>query len=154
MLARIAAASLIGLAVAGVVVFGFSGSELTRFWRNLIERPGGPMTFRFILQPIMAAIAAWRDGARDAQLGRPPYLVSIIRGDGPRGPRLWEGVIATSRILLLGIVMDVIYQITVLEAFHPGEAALISILLAFVPYLLLRGPFRRLASRTGKASSR
>jgi hypothetical protein len=34
----------------------------------------------------------------------------------------------------------------VFETFHPGEAAIISILLAFVPYLLLRGPITRVAA--------
>ena len=32
------------------------------------------------------------------------------------------------------------------ETFHPGEAAIIAILLAFVPYLLLRGPITRVAA--------
>ena len=61
------------------------------------------------------------------------------------GGRLHEGLIATARILLLGLVMDVIYQAIVFDTFHPGEAAIISILLAFVPYLLLRGPATRIA---------
>ena len=42
--------------------------------------------------------------------------------------------------------MDVIYQAIVFDTFHPGEAAIISILLAFVPYLLLRGPVTRMAA--------
>lgn len=147
LLARIALLLLVGLAIAGVAIFGLSRAEQERFWRNLFDRPGGPMTFRFILQPVMAALAAWKDGRADARLNRPPYLASIIRGDGNRGRLLWEGVIATARILLLGIVMDAVYQVTVLGTFHPGEAVLIAIALAFVPYLLLRGPVRRLASR-------
>jgi hypothetical protein len=34
----------------------------------------------------------------------------------------------------------------VFGTFHPGEAGIIALLLAFVPYLLLRGPFTRLAN--------
>lgn len=154
LLARFAIALLIGLAIAGVAIFGLSSSEQERFWRNLLARPGGPMTFRFILQPVMAAIAAWKDGTADARLNRPPYLASIVRGAGDRGRLLWEGVVATARIIILGVVMDAIYQVTVLKTFHPAEAVLIAILLAFVPYVLLRGPFRRLASRRmGKPAS-
>ena len=41
--------------------------------------------------------------------------------------------------------MDLIYQAIVFETFHPVEAVLIAILLAFVPYLLLRGPVTRVA---------
>jgi hypothetical protein len=33
----------------------------------------------------------------------------------------------------------------VLKTFYPGEAEIVAILLAFVPYLLLRGPVARVA---------
>ena len=39
---------------------------------DIPDRPGGPMTFRFILQPAMAIIAALRDGVHDARVGRRP----------------------------------------------------------------------------------
>jgi hypothetical protein len=41
--------------------------------------------------------------------------------------------------------MDVIYQAVEFKTFYPGEAAIIAVLLAFVPYLLFRGLFARLA---------
>ena len=41
--------------------------------------------------------------------------------------------------------MDAIYQYVVLKTFYPGEMVIIAILLAFVPYLILRGPMARLA---------
>ena len=106
------------------------------------------MTFRFILQPAMAIIAAARDGIHDARLGRRPYIWALIRGvrgqEGRRG-RLWEGILATARIIILGVVMDIIYQWKVLDTFYPVQAAVIAVLLAFIPYLLLRGPCLRLA---------
>ena len=52
---------------------------------------------------------------------------------------------STASILILGVVMDTIYQWMVLDTFYPGQAAVIAILLAFVPYLILRGPFERIA---------
>lgn len=108
------------------------------------------MTFRFILQPAMAIIAAARDGVRDARLGRRPYIWALIHGvrdPRGRGGRLWEGILSTARIIILGVVMDIIYQWKALATFYPGQAAVIAVLLAFVPYLLLRGPFLRLAQR-------
>ena len=36
------------------------------------------MKFRFILQPSMAAIAAIRDGLKDARTGRSPYFWAIV----------------------------------------------------------------------------
>jgi hypothetical protein len=47
--------------------------------------------------------------------------------------------LATARIILLGLVMDVIYQALVLRTFYPNEALIIALLLAFVPYLIIRG---------------
>jgi hypothetical protein len=146
--ARLAIGLVVGLIVLGVVCYGFATETLDRAWANLLARPGGPMTFRFILQPAMAAIAALRDGVKDARLGRRPYVWALMRGvrdSEGRSGRLWEGVISTARILILGVVMDVIYQSIVLKTFYPAESAIIAILLAFVPYLLLRGPFERVA---------
>jgi len=145
--ARIAIALIVGLAVAGIFWYDLSTDELSRVWRNIVARPGGPMTFRFVLQPAMAGVAALRDGVADARLLREPYLSAILRGVGGRGSRLWEGIVSTSRILILGVVMDVIYQLVFLGEFYPAEAAIIAVLLAFVPYALLRGPLGRIARR-------
>jgi hypothetical protein len=142
--ARAAIVLIAGLLALGAVWYGVSFENLSRLWHDLLDRPGGPMTFRFILQPAMALIAALRDGVSDARLGRTPYLAAIIRGE-ERSARLWEGIISTARILILGVVMDSVYQWLVLKTFYPGQAAVIAILLAFVPYLLLRGPIERIA---------
>jgi hypothetical protein len=147
LLARIAVVLLVVLIVAGIVWYGISAEVLDRYWRNIVARPGGPMTFRFVLQPAMAAIAALRDGMNDARLGRSAYLSAIVRGIEGRSSRLWEGVVSTAKILILGIFMDIVYQWIFLDTFYPAESALIAILLAFVPYALLRGPFKRVASR-------
>lgn len=146
--AIVAAALLLGLVVLGVVWYGLTAESLGRLWRDMLDRPGGPMTFRFILQPAMAIIASARDGVHDARLGRRPYIWALIHGvRDPQGRsgRLWEGIIATGRVLILGVVMDIIYQWKVLGTLYPGQAAVIAMLLAFVPYLVLRGPIARLA---------
>ena len=145
LLAQVVWALVILFFLAGVAWYGLSGEVLMRIWQNLVERPGGPMTFRVILQPIMATVAAALAGVRDARAGRSPYFWSILRNPEQRGPRLQEGMVATARIILLGLVMDVIYQIVVFDTFHPAEAAIVALLLAFVPYLLLRGPVARIA---------
>jgi hypothetical protein len=41
--------------------------------------------------------------------------------------------------------MDLVYQSVFFGTFHPAESALIAILLAFVPYVLLRGSITRVA---------
>jgi hypothetical protein len=144
MLARVVVGLVIAFTIIGAIWYGFSSDVRLRLWQDLIDRPGGPMTFRVILQPLMAAIAALHDARLDASTGRSPYLWTILTSSAERGGRLREGVIATARVMLLALCMDAIYQLTVLKTFYPGEAAIVAILLAFVPYLLLRGPFARM----------
>jgi hypothetical protein len=146
LVARTAVALLVGFAVAEVAWYGLSTDELHRLWRNIVARPGGPMTFRFVLQPAMATVAALRDGIKDARLDRTPYLSAVLLGSEGKGARLWEGVVSTGRILILGMVMDVAYQLAFLDSFSPGESAIIAILLAFLPYAMLRGPMSRAAT--------
>ncbi len=105
------------------------------------------MTFRFILQPTMAAIAAFIDGIKDARLGSSPYFWTIVNHRQRRTRRLREGFISTARIILLGIGMDAIYQYKVLKTFYPDEAVLVALSLALVPYFIIRGPAARIARR-------
>jgi hypothetical protein len=146
LLARLAIVLVLAFAVLGLVLYGFSAEVRQRIWRNLLDRPSGPMTFRFFLQPIMVSIIAWRDGIKDARAGRRPYFWMMLTHPEKIGGQLHEGLVATARVILLGLGMDVVYQLLVFESFHPGEAGIIALLLAFVPYLLLRGSFTRLAS--------
>lgn len=118
---------------------------LTRIWTDLLGRVSGPMTFRLILQPTMALIFAIRDGMKDAREKRPPYFHTIFHDPAQRRPLLLEGFKAVGRVLVLGVVMDVIYQYIVFRWFYPLEALLVALILAFLPYLLLRGPANRLA---------
>jgi hypothetical protein len=57
---------------------------------------------------------------------------------------LREGLNATARIILLGIVMDVIYQVIVLKRFYPVESVIVAVTLGFIPYFILRGIVTRI----------
>jgi hypothetical protein len=143
-LARLVILLIIAFSAFGLVRYGLSDQARQGFWRDMRARPGGPMTFRFILQPAMAAFAAFRDGLKDARAGRSPYLWTILANRAERVARLNEGLISTAQIILLGLGMDVIYQFIVLNTFYPGQAVVIALVLAFIPYLLLRGPIARI----------
>jgi hypothetical protein len=147
LVSKLVVASAIVLIAAGVYWRGVTEDDVERIWANLIARPSGPMSFRFILQPSMAAIAAIHHGLRDARTGRSPFLWTILREPQKRIERLDEGLNATARIILLGLAMDVIYQRIEFETFYPVEALIIALLLAFVPYVLIRGPVARIARR-------
>ena len=77
--------------------------------------------------------------------GRTPFLETVLTNPAKRAGRLQEAVIATARIILLGLIMDTIYQFIEFETFHPAEAVIIALLLAFVPYVVLRGLIARIA---------
>ena len=114
-------------------------------WNHLIGRVTGPLKFRLVLQPIMAAIFAIRAGLKDAREGRVPYGWAIFTEPARRGALLREGWQAVTKVFILGTVMDVIYQYVVLGWIYPIAALFVAFLLAFVPYVLIRGPVNRLA---------
>ena len=120
---------------------------LTRFWDQLIAQPSGPLAFRLILQPIMAAILAILDGLKDARAGRSPYFWTIFSDPAQRAGYLREGLKRVARVIVFALVMDAIYQYIVLRWFYPGEALVTAFVLAVLPYLLVRGPVTRIARR-------
>ncbi len=152
-MAKIVIVIAIVLIVSGVLWYGVAFATIERVLRQLAERPGGPMSFRFILQPTMAAIAAIHDARIDARLGRAPFVWTMLHNPRERIGRLREAANATARIVLLGLVMDAIYQIIVLQRFYPVEAVIIALLLALVPYVMLRGVALRIARRWRSRSS-
>ena len=117
----------------------FYSAVHTRVWVNLSERPSGPLAFRFMLQPAMSVALAVRDGVRDARQGTPPYLWSIVFDSGNRVAHVRAGLRATSKIILLAVILDVAYQRLVLDEFYPGEALIVGVTLGLVPYVLIRG---------------
>ncbi len=108
---------------------------------------GGPMTFRFVLQPIMAAIAALHDGIETLDSGAHPISGHVLADPATRART------ACAKELDLD------------GAHHPArprdgrdlpvsqcwvhsiraKRLLIALLLAVVPYFLLRGPFDAIA---------
>lgn len=147
LLAKLVVAFILVLIVTGVVWHGVSIATFERIWHDLVAREDAPMRFRFILQPLMAAIAAILGGLKDARTGRSPFFWTMLGNPRERVERLEEGLNATGRIILLGLVMDAIYQIIVLKRFYPAEAVIVALLFAFVPYVIIRGPVARIAGR-------
>jgi hypothetical protein len=144
-LARLALALVVAFLIIGFYWYGFDEQTRNRMWEQLIDRPTDKMKFRFLLQPVMSALAALREGVEDARMGRAPYFWSLLTHPADRLERLSEGLVSTARVILLGLAMDIIYQWLVLGTFFPGEAVIVALALAFLPYVLLRGPFGRLA---------
>ena len=118
---------------------------LTRMWREIVERPDGPMAFRFYIQPLMAMLFALRDGIKDAHEGRPPYFWALFTDKPHRRELLRSGWSSVGKVFILAVVLDTVYQLLVLKGLRPIEGLLVAVLLALVPYVLLRGPVNRIA---------
>jgi hypothetical protein len=116
-----------------------------RFWGDLVGRLHGPLQLRLFLQPTMAAIFAIRDGLKDAREGRPAYFWAIFSNASARRALLEEGWKAVGRMMIVGAIMDAVYQVIVFRWIHPLELVVVVLQLAFAPYLILRGPINRLA---------
>jgi hypothetical protein len=151
LLAKVVVILGVALMIAGIAWRGISVENMERIARSILTRASGPLAFRFILQPVMAAVLAIRDGLHDAKRGRSPFFWTILSNPDERWARLRDGLNATAKILLLGLLMDTIYQILVFRTFYPYEALIISVLLAFVPYLLIRGLVSRGTGKLGRA---
>lgn len=121
--------------------------SLPEFASELVGRLHGPFAFRFVLQPIMASIFAIRDGVKDAREGKPAYFWNVVTQPAERRELLREGWYRVLRVVILGVVMEVLYQVIVFKAIRPLQLVVIVLGLAFVPYLLLRGPINRIARR-------
>jgi hypothetical protein len=76
-----------------------------------------------------------------------PYFWSLFTEPAHRAALLRESWKSVGKIFILALVLDAIYQAIELHWFYPGEALLVSFLLAVVPYTLLRGPANRIIAR-------
>jgi hypothetical protein len=89
-----------------------------------------------------------RDGLKDARLGRPAYFWTIFSDRTQRSELLHEGWKAVMKVFIMAVVIDAVYQYLQLAWFYPGEALIVAFILAFIPYLLIRGPINRIARKT------
>jgi hypothetical protein len=119
---------------------------LTRIADDMISRVTGPMKFRLVLQPLMAAFFAIRAGLKDARTGRPPYFWSMLTNKDHRLEMIKDGWKSVGKIFILAVVLDAIYQLIEIHFIYPGEALIVAVLLAIVPYLVLRGIVTRIAT--------
>ena len=126
---------------------------LTRVIENLIGRVSGPMKFRLIIQPLMAAVFAVRDGLKDAREERPPYFWAIFTHPDQRSDMLRDGWKSVGKIFVIAVIIDLVEQFIVFRWFYPGEALLVAFILACIPYLLIRGPVNRIARGKQRSAS-
>jgi hypothetical protein len=117
---------------------------LARIWHDLGGRIDGPLSFRLLIQPAVAAVLAIRAGWQDAKAGRAAYFWSVLTDADARRELLREGWKAVAKVFVLAAVLDAVYQILVFRWVYPTELLIVAFMLACAPYLLIRGTANRI----------
>ncbi len=111
------------------------------------------MKLRLVIQPLMAAVFAVRDGLKDAREKRPPYFWAVFFLPEQRLEMLRDGWKSVGKIFIIAIIIDLVEQAIDFRWFYPGEALLVAFFLACIPYLLIRGTVNRVASAKRRSAS-
>jgi hypothetical protein len=144
-LALLVIAAAIPYAVADTLQTGRVYLFSREFLEELPQRFTGPGRFRFILQPMFAILLGVRGGLADARAGNPPYLFGLLFATGRRRELLRSGAAAISTLLAMGIILDLVFQLVLYRAVHPGAALVVGPILICAPYTLSRALTTRLA---------
>src|SRR6185436_11337979 len=93
-----------------------------------------------------AAFFAVRDGLRDAREGRPFHFWRMVTGPPDarirRAKETWRAV---SKVFIMAVAFDVVYQWLALPRIYPIESVATATILAIIPYVVLRGVTNRIA---------
>ena len=120
---------------------------LMNTWEELIGRQSGPLYFRLILQPIVAAVLAIRAGRSDAREGKRTFFWAFAREPERRRILLREACRDIGKLFLVGVVLDVVYQLIVFHGIRPVQSLMVATVLAVLPYLVVRGLTNRVMKR-------
>jgi hypothetical protein len=120
------------------------------FLADIPKRLAGPGRFRFVLQPLMAILLGIRSGLADARAGRPPYLYGVLFHRELRGELVRAGFETVVNLVLMGILLDAVFQWVILGVSHPGAALVVGPVLIGGPYALARALSNRLARLRGR----
>ena len=122
---------------------------IVRGWENLIGRFGGPMSFRFLMQPAVAIIFAIRAGVNDARQNKPTFLGCAISNPGSWRARMRQSWKDVGTVFIVALVLDSIYQVVVHSGIFALELLITATVLALIPYMILRDLVARVATWLG-----
>lgn len=119
-----------------------------RVWNDFVARTTGPMWFRLILQPAVAVVFGVRAGLRNARRDSSQNQPAQTLDPAYRRVMFRQALHDVGKVLIVGVGLDVIFQLIALRAFYPVEAVLVGFLLVAVPYQIVRTVVARLASKS------
>ena len=98
---------------------------------------------------MIATLLGIRSGLADARAGRPPYLYAVLFHRRLRRELVRTGFETVVNLLLMGILLDAVFQWVILGVSHPGAALVVGPVLIVGPYSLARALSNRLARLRG-----
>ena len=120
---------------------------VSRVFEDLVGRTQGPMKLRLLIQPLVACVLAVRAGLRDARENKQPFFWGLAFDSEHRGQLLRQAWKDIAKLFVAAVLLDVIYQVIELHTVYPVEAIVVAVLLAIIPYLLIRAPVTRLLGK-------
>ncbi len=116
------------------------------FLEDLAARVTGPMSFRFILQPVIAIWLGVRDGLMDAKAGLPPFIADLILKPKDRERQLKSALHRLLTPIIVATILDAIAQYLLFKQVRPLPALLVGTFVMGLPYSISRGITNRIAS--------
>jgi hypothetical protein len=105
---------------------------------GIIARIVGPMSLRFVFQPLVGLLLGARDGVRDAKAGEPPFIFDLIVNRANRRIKLASLFTSLSKTIIIAVVLDLIAQYLIFGQVHITGALAIAAVILVVPYSLAR----------------
>lgn len=118
----------------------------SRILENMGYRVAGPMYLRIYFQPVIASTLGVISGIKDAKCGWSPYFRTLLRNSEYRPEMIRDGWQSVGKVFVLAMVLDVIYQLIVERWIYPLEVLLTGLILAIVPFVIVRGIVGRTVS--------
>jgi hypothetical protein len=115
-------------------------------WEDIFSRVDGPMSFRLIIQPVVATFLAIRAGWTDAREGRPIFFWTLARDPAQTRVMLRNLWRIAGKVFLVAVVLDVVYQLIVLHWIYPVQTLIVATILALVPCMVVRAIGNRIVT--------
>jgi len=105
---------------------------------GIIARIVGPMSLRFVFQPLVGLLLGARDGVRDAKAGEPPFIFDLIVNRENRRIKLASLFTSLSKTIIIAVVLDLIAQYFIFGQVRITGALAVAVIILIVPYSLAR----------------
>jgi len=115
---------------------------------GFIARLAGPMSLRFIFQPLLGLLLGIRDGIRDANAGEPPFILDLISNREKRKAKLSSLLTSLFKTILIAVVLDLIAQYFLFGQVRITSAVMIAIIILIVPYSMARAVTNRMVTKS------